>query len=198
MRIHSIVLPKCVPGLSKIEGKGIFARESIAAGEIVSIWGGKIYSAVEVDRLADVFPHFATHTVSLCEGFYLGSENLFELDDAELFNHSCEPNTGVQGQILIVARRPIAAGEELTFDYDTTEISAEPFECRCGSARCRGTIDGDSWRNDDFVRANWPWLSWYIQQKIRREFPEMIPAIRNSQDSPILDGASTGFEIRFE
>lgn len=174
MRIHSLVLPKFAPKLSPVAGRGLFACEPIAAGEVVSIWGGKVYSAEEVERLAIGFPHFATHTISVCDGFYLGSENLFELDDAELFNHSCEPNTGVQGQILVVARRPIATGEELTFDYDTTETSAEPFTCHCGSARCRGTIAGSAWCDAGFVQANWPWLSWYIQEKIRREFPEMI------------------------
>lgn len=176
MRIHSLMLPKCIPGISTIAGRGLFAREDLAAGELVAIWGGKIYRAEEVDRLAAVFPHFATHTVSVCEVFYLGSENLFELDDSELFNHSCEPNTGVRGQILIVARRPIEAGEELTFDYDTTEIAADPFECRCGATRCRERIDGSAWRDAGFVRENWPFLSMFVQDKIHRENPGLAAA----------------------
>jgi len=36
-------------------------------------------------------------------------------------NHSCEPNIGVQGQIVFVAIRDIAAGEELTHDWATTD-----------------------------------------------------------------------------
>jgi SET domain-containing protein len=36
-------------------------------------------------------------------------------------NHSCEPNIGVQGQIVFVAMRDIAAGEELTHDWATTD-----------------------------------------------------------------------------
>lgn len=31
-------------------------------------------------------------------------------------NHSCEPNIAIQGQIVFVAMREIAAGEELTHD----------------------------------------------------------------------------------
>lgn len=47
-------------------------------------------------------------------------------------NHSCRPNAAVRGQAL-VATRDIAPGEEITFDYTTTESElAEPFHCRCG------------------------------------------------------------------
>lgn len=31
-------------------------------------------------------------------------------------NHACEPNVGIQGQIVFVAMRNVAAGEELTLD----------------------------------------------------------------------------------
>lgn len=57
-------------------------------------------------------------------------------------NHACEPNTMLRGRVL-VARRPIEDGEELTFDYESTEWDmATPFACECGSARCRRRIRG--------------------------------------------------------
>ena len=162
MRVHSLLSPKCRVAASGISGRGVFAAEPFAAGELVAVWGGKVYTADEVGRLAEAVPHFATHTVSICPGYYFGSENLFEFDDAELFNHSCEANVGVRGQVVVVARRLLAVGEELMFDYDTTEVSADPFECRCGSRLCRGTIDGSGWRDPGFVERNRAFLSWYI------------------------------------
>lgn len=46
-------------------------------------------------------------------------------------NHACRPNAFFQGHRLIAARS-IAAGEEITFHYATTEWAmAEPFRCRC-------------------------------------------------------------------
>lgn len=56
-------------------------------------------------------------------------------------NHSCRPNAAFRGRLL-VAVVPIARGEEVTFDYNTTELElASPFECRCG--HCGGqTIRG--------------------------------------------------------
>jgi len=46
----------------------------------------------------------------------------------------------------LVARRPIAPGEGVTFDYDTTEADLRGerggFECHCGAANCRGMVLG--------------------------------------------------------
>jgi hypothetical protein len=56
-------------------------------------------------------------------------------------NHSCEPNTVLRGREF-VALRPIEPGEEVTFDYNTTEYEmAEPFTCECGTCGGR-TIGG--------------------------------------------------------
>lgn len=171
MRIHSLLSPKCQIQTSPINGKGVFAVEPFAEGELVAVWGGKIYTTEEVSRLAEIFPQFNTHTVSVCEGYFLGSENLFEFDDAELFNHSCDPNVGIRGQLIVVTRRQIIKGEELTFDYDTTEIAAEPFECQCKMPDCRKLIDGSGWRDLRFVKRNRKYLSWYILEKVLGKAP---------------------------
>jgi hypothetical protein len=59
-------------------------------------------------------------------------------------NHGCDPNVAVDiPRRAVVARRPIAAGDELRFDYNTTEWElAEPFGCNCGSASCAGVVLG--------------------------------------------------------
>lgn len=168
MRVHSLLSPKCRVGPSPISGSGVFAAEPLSAGELVAVWGGKVYTAEECERLGMVYPHCRTHPISLCEGYYLGSENLFEFDDAELFNHGCDPNVGVRGQVVLVARRDVAAGEELTFDYETVEDAPVDFDCRCGSPGCRGRLHGQMWRDPDFRRRNAGFLSWYLEDLIRR------------------------------
>jgi hypothetical protein len=56
-------------------------------------------------------------------------------------NHACQPNAAVVGRGLI-ALRDIAAGEEVTFDYNRNEYEiAEPFACHCGACGGR-TIRG--------------------------------------------------------
>jgi len=57
-------------------------------------------------------------------------------------NHHCEPSTEIRDR-YVIARRDIAEGEDVTFDYNTTEYDmAEPFACQCGSARCVGMVRG--------------------------------------------------------
>jgi hypothetical protein len=66
-----------------------------------------------------------------------------------LVNHSCEPNCGVQirpasREIEVRALRPIAAGEEISFDYNTFEYELDHggSQCTCGAATCRGRVPG--------------------------------------------------------
>jgi len=43
-----------------------------------------------------------------------------------------------------VARRPIGAGQELTFDYAMRNFTIDHFPavCLCGAAQCRGSVTG--------------------------------------------------------
>ena len=53
-------------------------------------------------------------------------------------NHSCEPSTTLVG-LRLIALRPIARWEEITFDYNTTEYDiSTPFACQCG--QCGGSM----------------------------------------------------------
>jgi hypothetical protein len=68
-------------------------------------------------------------------------------------NHSCQPNAVVRafihpcgniGTAALICITEVAKGEELTFDYATTEtdLTAElkQARCLCGSALCRGKV----------------------------------------------------------
>jgi histone-lysine N-methyltransferase SETD1 len=63
---------------------------------------------------------------------------------ARFINHSCAPNsyasvrTSEDGaaHIVILARRRIEAGEEVTYDYQCPE-EAEKIPCLCGAPSCR-------------------------------------------------------------
>lgn len=54
---------------------------------------------------------------------------------AKLLNHDCDPNGYVDFVNLeYKAMRDIKAGEQLTWDYNTSEwVIQRPFKCRCGS-----------------------------------------------------------------
>jgi hypothetical protein len=59
-------------------------------------------------------------------------------------NHSCAPSTLVDTEALtLVAARDLAAGDELTYFYPSTEWEMSvPFTCLCGAPECLGRVAG--------------------------------------------------------
>ncbi len=59
-------------------------------------------------------------------------------------NHHCSPNCRIRFEDLtFCALRDISAGEDLTFNYCTTEYEiAQAFDCNCGSPDCVGRVTG--------------------------------------------------------
>jgi uncharacterized protein len=126
-------------GRSRIHRWGVFAQERIPARRNVIEYCGEIVNPVEgALRVKD-----ANETY------------LFELDEfwridgsvggsgAECINHSCDPNVRwhrVRNRVVCRSTRPIAPGDELTLDYHFY-ANAPTVICRCGSPRCRGTIN---------------------------------------------------------
>lgn len=59
-------------------------------------------------------------------------------------NHSCEPNAYIEwGQLQLRALRDIEEGEEVTYNYFTSDWDGEDvFECRCSAPTCKKYING--------------------------------------------------------
>ncbi len=171
MKFSSYVSPKCEVRSSALGGQGVFARERIEPEELVSVWVGPLILKSELDLLYETDPEYASKTITIHQGIHLGSVRIGgEYVEAELFNHSCDPNIGIRGQIVLLARKVILPDEEICFDYDTTEVNTpEPhFVCQCGAPWCRGLIHGKGWQDSDFLTRNQDWLSWNVAEHVRR------------------------------
>lgn len=59
-------------------------------------------------------------------------------------NHSCDPNVILDtDKMLMIARRDIEKGEELSFFYPSTEWEMQaPFICLCGASNCIHVVAG--------------------------------------------------------
>jgi len=135
---------------SVIHGRGVFAATPIAKGmQIIEYRGERTTWEIVCERPASD-PDDPAHTF------------IFELSDgrvidagvrgsvARWINHSCAPNCKSfeddDGRVFIEARRAIAPGEELTYDYRLsldgriTRKIREEYACRCGAKRCRGSL----------------------------------------------------------
>ncbi|GAA3985582.1 SET domain-containing protein-lysine N-methyltransferase [Comamonas faecalis] len=134
---------------SGVHGKGVFALQPIAAGEVVIEYVGEIISWDEAQRRHPHDPSQPNHTFY----FHVDEDHVIDANvggnAARWINHSCEPNCWADeqdGRIFITARRAIAVGEELNYDYGLTiderytkKLKAE-YACHCGAASCRGTL----------------------------------------------------------
>ena len=74
----------------------------------------------------------------------IGRERHVEVKELSSMNHSCNPNTFLDTtRMLVLAARDIAAGEELTFFYPSTEWEmSSPFICLCGATNCIHVVAG--------------------------------------------------------
>lgn len=129
-------MPK-VPGIrvvrSAIDGYGVIALKPFAEGDEIAEVDGVAWR--EGDEVDD------RYSLWIEDGVYFDM-----VDQTRFINHSCDPNayvdTGItddgQAWATIIALKPIAIGEELSYDYAFPPNLAEP--CRCGSANCRGLI----------------------------------------------------------
>jgi SET domain-containing protein len=163
--VSSYISPKATKGTpSAIAGRGLVAIEPIAAGEVVAIKGGHIVDSATMHALP---PALQNSEIQIADGFHLAALTDEEYEPVMLFiNHSCEPNVGFAGNVVLVAMRDVAAGEELTTDYALFDDSDEVMTCACGTPSCRGTVSGRDWRRPELQARYAGWFSWYLQRRI--------------------------------
>lgn len=139
---------------SGVHGYGLFARGPLAKGErVIEYVGERVTKAEAWRREQKRLARLAAGRDGCVYVFELNQR--YDIDGAvswnlaRRINHSCEPNCEVQvvrGRIWIVAVRPIAAGEELNYDYGFDYTDWREHPCRCGAATCPGYIVKSSQR----------------------------------------------------
>lgn len=120
---------------SSIEGKGIVSTVNLKRGDFVGYIKGPIKHKINKGaKDSEANPDW----VGFKENYWIDP-----LPPFKYINHSCEPNCGITGTKTVCAIKSIKAGEELTFDYSTSEIDTSwelDYTCKCGSRSCRKKI----------------------------------------------------------
>lgn len=154
---------------SLIQGGGMFALEAISAAEIVAIIGGTVMTEDEFRAYIATVPRFNATQI----GEHLHLVDLIQTPEkvAGSLNHSCEANLWLRDEVTIVARRDIAAGEELTLDYALTTVEADwqlDQPCQCGTPVCRQIIRGTDWQLPDVQERYQGHFAPFINERIRQ------------------------------
>lgn len=116
--------------------RALIATQAIPANSVIFVYTSEI-------------AHLRTRT-----SIQIGADEHLEAGEFGSFtNHSCYPNAIVRGFVhygtdigtgALINIVPVAKGEEITFDYATTETDLtdelQRAQCCCGSVLCRGRV----------------------------------------------------------
>src|SRR5215207_4541507 len=148
---------------SGIAGRGLRAVQPIARDEIVAVKGGHV---VDGARLAELPERLRNSDIQIADDLHLVALTEDEYEPVMLFlNHSCEPNVGFAGNVLLVAMREVAPGEELTTDYALFDDYDGEMACDCGTRSCRGVVHGRDWRRPDLQARYGRYFCWYLRRR---------------------------------
>lgn len=157
---------------SGIEGLGLFALAPCPAGQRIR----RVNVVREITPEAPLRPDLGERA-DHCDYAY-GRIFLIGIPDRYL-NHSCDPCAYALYEpdgCYIVARRSIAAGEEITLDYNINVTGGSAWPCHCGAARCRGSTTGDYFLLPQAIQREYrPLLAgWFVRAHAERlqELPE--------------------------
>jgi len=174
------------PHPNPIIGRGLFATERIAKGEVV--WAARLQRDLELPldiRTALDVPaaerewrqHYGYQTGEY-EFSVPKTRDVIDqgLDNSFFMNHSCDPTIRILDDDVWVAARDVEVGEELTYDYGTTESFFDRLPaCACGTALCRGKVTKDDWRSPVLRRRYGLCFASYLQEKIMAEEQPLSP-----------------------
>lgn len=120
-----------------LTGLGLFAVRPIAKGELIVAYRGVRISHAEAERRE---ARGARYIFEINSRWSIDGANRRNL--ARYANHSCRPNAESalsKGRLILRAIRPIAPGDEITFDYgeDYFDLFIRPIGCQCVKCRAR-------------------------------------------------------------
>ena len=148
---------------SAIQGKGAFALRRIKKGTRIIEYTGERISEDEAIARYDDTTMKRHHTFLFALNGKMSIDGAAGGNESRFINHSCDPNCEAlmedDERVFIYAKRDIELGDELSYDYayvgvdpNDPEVRAM-YACRCGAAKCRGSIVAPPKRKKKSTRA---------------------------------------------
>jgi SET domain-containing protein len=147
--LHTAESPVVKVRRSKIHGRGVFALQRIKKGtRVIEYLGDRITHKQADERYAD-HDEKDNHTFLFIVDRRTVIDGGVGGNDARFINHGCDGNCESEiegGRIFIEAIKSIEPGDELFYDYQIGREKNDPpnvdevYACRCGAAKCRGTM----------------------------------------------------------
>lgn len=158
-------------------GKAVFAAVDFAEGDRIVKFTGKRFRA---DQVPSLMRGGSDRYVQVTPAHYMGPSG--RIDD--LINHSCSPNAGLRFTdegVYLVAIKPIAPGDEISWDYSTTLAESNwHMICQCRSPECRrviGNFETLSPEQQEWFRAR-NLVAPYLRRRDSVEGPQARPEVK--------------------
>lgn len=123
------------------DDRGLFARCDIARGAVIGCFDGRAsLFKVERDGRLETGSFAFKDLIQLQRvgDTVLALAPVDGFEGIDFANHSCKPNASLRQGVVMVARRRIRAGEQITMDYRKMDVVPEGIECWCDvPKRCR-------------------------------------------------------------
>lgn len=132
----TLTFPKIARKRSKLHGWGVFAAEPINKNKIIVDYAGELIDNKKSEKREDKYLNEGCIWVFRVNRNWSRDANV-DGNIARFINHSCTPNcystVDVKKKtIWIRAAKAIAAGDELTYDYNTEGDKTIQCNCRPG------------------------------------------------------------------
>ncbi|KAJ8575459.1 hypothetical protein ON010_g3753 [Phytophthora cinnamomi] len=134
---------------SSIHGYGLFLKEAVSDGQMIVEYQGQMINQTVADERER---RYEEQGVGSCYMFRLDEKTIIDATRcgnlARFINHSCDPKAfarivaveGGEKKIVIFAKRAIAVGDEVTYDYKFP-IEDEAIRCDCNAPNCIGRMN---------------------------------------------------------
>ena len=137
---------------SHIHGWGLFTKIDIAKNDPIIEYMGEVVRQAVADKREK---QYEVSGEGSCYMFRLDRTRIVDATTigcmARFMNHSCTSNayakiisvdteTGQEKKIVVFASRDIAAGEEITYDYQF-QVEDGSLKCTCGAPNCIGRLN---------------------------------------------------------
>ena len=131
---RAAVLPKIQRKKSRLHGFGVFAKEPINKNKRIIDYAGELISNKISEKREDRYLKKGCIWVFRVNRAW-SRDAAVGGNIARFINHSCTPNCWIEVDaktktIWIRAAKPIAAGQELVYDYNTEGDKVIPCRCR--------------------------------------------------------------------
>ncbi|CBJ25830.1 conserved unknown protein [Ectocarpus siliculosus] len=149
-RLQNRVNAKVAPFREAGMGWGLKVAVDVPKGSLIGEYVGEVIDEAMVEhRMAEqrrLRPNDGEfYIMELGQSLFIDAKEKGNL--MRLINHSCNPNCDVQAwniagytRLGIYAKKDLAKGESLSYDYKFSTNEKARFKCMCGAENCRGTL----------------------------------------------------------